>query len=661
MTWLTGWNRRRPKTIRGNGQVDYQMKLNVHKSSGSDIGTNVYLGTNIKDDFSDIRFTLSDGVTILSHFIESFTPGIDATVCIKIDSIPPYPATKDIYIYYDNPVATDVSDPAIFRFYKDWKDPNFQEWTDIQCGILNNLSTRIIDRKLRIQFSSDLLQPYVGRNAKRLISPIGAIADPSAIEFTLELDNLVSGPMQEHSVILAISANSTDIYNDLDGNCAQGSYHPLYFALNLYENSTYGFKAFRDNSELTFSPPITPTSNKSIWRIELLLNETRIYVDGILVHTANQSFRIPGAYIYLEMYSSTDALRYVEFEYIRIYQLTDPAPTWETSGTEQIYTLITATSIVPDKTICTTPCNVNVDITWTNAGQAAGTFAPSIRIDGNLITPAPYPSETLASGASITHTFSISGLTTASHQICADPDSGTSCTTITVLTPANIVTTAITPNVTTCTEPCNITVDITWTNNGQTVGTFAPTMTFNGTSTILAPENLNFGQSITKRFSITGLAAGTYNICSDPNTFPCVTVNVTVPTPANIFATNIVPTPTICIGSCNISVDVTYANIGETEGTFIPEIKVDDTPITLISDTLGPGADVIKAFSITNMPVGTHTICAVPLGTTICQTITVERVVTTGIGDVGILIVAGTGLAVLYSLYQQNKMKRLKR
>ena len=36
--------------------TNYQLKLTVHKGSGTDIGADVYLGTNVKDDFSDIVF-----------------------------------------------------------------------------------------------------------------------------------------------------------------------------------------------------------------------------------------------------------------------------------------------------------------------------------------------------------------------------------------------------------------------------------------------------------------------------------------------------------------------------------------------------------------------------------------------------------------------------
>lgn len=82
---------------------------------------------------------------------------------------------------------------------------------------------------------------------------------------------------------------------------------------------------------------------------------------------------------------------------------------------------------------------------------------------------------------------------------------------------ANIIATAITPNVTTCIGPCDLTVDITWLNNGLVVGTFIPTIVVNNVPTPLVPENLNPEQSVTKTFQLIGLTVGTYIMCPYPN------------------------------------------------------------------------------------------------------------------------------------------------
>lgn len=112
MAWLTGWYRRKPKLVKGStagAQTDYQLKLTVYKGSGIDTVNAIYLGGYVNNDFSDLRFTSSDETTLLPYWIESYISVVSAIVWIKIDSIPADPFSKFIYIYYDNPVATTIS------------------------------------------------------------------------------------------------------------------------------------------------------------------------------------------------------------------------------------------------------------------------------------------------------------------------------------------------------------------------------------------------------------------------------------------------------------------------------------------------------------------------------------------------------------------------
>ncbi len=133
---LSGWNYAKVKTINGTtagAQTNYQMKLTVYNSTGTDTPGNVYFGGNAKSDFSDLRFTKSDGVTLLDYWIESYTSGVNATVWVEVDSIPASPNTVDIYLYYGNPEAISASNPeATVLLYDNFDDgvidPN--KWTN---------------------------------------------------------------------------------------------------------------------------------------------------------------------------------------------------------------------------------------------------------------------------------------------------------------------------------------------------------------------------------------------------------------------------------------------------------------------------------------------------------------------------------------------------
>lgn len=135
MAWLTGWNRRKSKIVNGSSSplADYQIKLIVHKSSGTDTLTDVYLGPNVRDDFGDVRFTSSDEITSVNYWIESLIYGVSAIILVKIPLIPVGPGSTNIYIYYDNPSATTTSNGnTTFDFYDDFSGP--AKWTGTVTG-----------------------------------------------------------------------------------------------------------------------------------------------------------------------------------------------------------------------------------------------------------------------------------------------------------------------------------------------------------------------------------------------------------------------------------------------------------------------------------------------------------------------------------------------
>jgi len=136
--WLSGWNCRKGQTITGStagAQTNYQMKMTVHKGSGIDSNTGVYCGGNCRDDFGDIRWTTSDGTTLMDYWIESIVSGDNAVFWIEIPSIPASPNTVDVYMYYSNSSATSVSNGAnTFFFFDDFtgtsgNDIDSSKWT----------------------------------------------------------------------------------------------------------------------------------------------------------------------------------------------------------------------------------------------------------------------------------------------------------------------------------------------------------------------------------------------------------------------------------------------------------------------------------------------------------------------------------------------------
>ena len=124
--WLDGWNYRKSSTVEGStsGSVtDYQIKVIVHYGSGTDSGGHVYLNGKCRADFGDVRFTDSDGVTLLPYWIEEKVDGDYAVIWVKIPYIFMYPDTRLFYIYYGKSDATSISNGFnTFPLYDDFED-----------------------------------------------------------------------------------------------------------------------------------------------------------------------------------------------------------------------------------------------------------------------------------------------------------------------------------------------------------------------------------------------------------------------------------------------------------------------------------------------------------------------------------------------------------
>lgn len=102
MTWLTNWNYRKPITISNTGSLlsDYQTIVTI------DTATLVTAG-KLLSNCSDIRFTLSDGSTLLNYWIESGSNTPSTKIWVKMQSI--LTGSNTIYLYYDNIFATSMS------------------------------------------------------------------------------------------------------------------------------------------------------------------------------------------------------------------------------------------------------------------------------------------------------------------------------------------------------------------------------------------------------------------------------------------------------------------------------------------------------------------------------------------------------------------------
>lgn len=175
---LQGWSKRKKKDIIGSTVGDlfnYQMLiLRVHKSIGIDLNTgindtvqDIYVGSSVKDDFSDIRITdLNDN--ILNYYIISIINGQYADIILKLPLISSYPSTTSIYIYYGNPIANSISNGNNTFIF-------FDDFTNYSIGSINNQGGWIV----RAINGTNGFANVVSYNNKNHMSIVATSNDPT--------------------------------------------------------------------------------------------------------------------------------------------------------------------------------------------------------------------------------------------------------------------------------------------------------------------------------------------------------------------------------------------------------------------------------------------------------------------------------------------------
>jgi hypothetical protein len=94
-----------------------------------DNGENVFLNEKCRSDFGDVRFTRSDGATLLDYWMEEKVDGGYAIFWVEVaDNLSTNPAT--IYVYYGKSDASTTSNGAnTFVDFDDFEDGSITGWT----------------------------------------------------------------------------------------------------------------------------------------------------------------------------------------------------------------------------------------------------------------------------------------------------------------------------------------------------------------------------------------------------------------------------------------------------------------------------------------------------------------------------------------------------
>ncbi len=119
------WQKRKVATVdnslTASNLIDYQIRLEVNYDS------------DMNADFSDLRFTDSDGTTPIDFWVQSYISGTSAVVWVEVPNIPAS-NTSDIYMYYGNNAAVSASNGEnTFLLFDDFDDGNIDvgKWLEV--------------------------------------------------------------------------------------------------------------------------------------------------------------------------------------------------------------------------------------------------------------------------------------------------------------------------------------------------------------------------------------------------------------------------------------------------------------------------------------------------------------------------------------------------
>ena len=318
----SSWSARKSFELTGTAvgaQTDYQMELTVHYGAGADSGNDLYLNGACQTDFDDIRFTTSDGETLLDYWRKSYTDSSVATFWVEFDAISASPDTDDFYIYYGNAGAsTTSSGDDTFIIFSD--GTSLTGWTvksvglsvvawEVDAGVFKATCPGADANGFLF---SDTVAPDDYRMGMKMLGSDGLTEDniqPGFGFYTSQSDSA--------SYVRWVEYTDYDYWNFvLDANSTSG-------------DPDHGFDL----------------SDWHDWQVEKYDNDWELFVDGSSKVTAIEAID----YNYVAIKAYMPPAWWMKYDDFYLGKFVDPEPTWTDWGAEETLapkvTTINATAI----------------------------------------------------------------------------------------------------------------------------------------------------------------------------------------------------------------------------------------------------------------------------------------------------------------------------
>lgn len=438
MSWtgaLQSWTRRKIKFVNGTSagvQPNYQLKISIHKGSGSDGPTDVFCGGNCRDDFGDIRFTDSDGSTLLYYWIESITTDIYgspmAGIFVNVPNLPLGPSGKNIYIYYNNPSATTTSNYTSVFAYATGGDITYDGNYTIHTFLTNGTFT-----------------PYFTGNVEVVVIGGGGGGGGSYVS---GCGCTGTGGGSGGVNVGPVSLPSTSPIAVTIGAGAVGS---TVWCANNPNGGTGGTSSFGTYMVATGGPggssigtggPLGSPGGYAGGTASSCLSHGEIGPGGGgTAGPGGPNYGGPGGggngyggaggYISAGGFAGgggssgwsglpgrNGANGIVVVKYLN-RTVASPEPTFGSSGAEELN--ITAIELTLDKDTCLQPCSITAGVTWQSFGSSDITFRPAVLIDGITLAYAAID-KTISVGGTGSSLITTPTLSEGYHTICPYPN-----------------------------------------------------------------------------------------------------------------------------------------------------------------------------------------------------------------------------------------------
>ena len=284
----------------------------------------VFLNNKCRTDFGDVRFTSSDGKTLLDYWIEEQINSDYAKIWVKIPSVPAYPNSTTIYIYYGKSSATSIANLSnTFIFGQDFR--NSQNYDSNKWNLHNSPNLTPTSAGLTIE--------GVGHHAYLVSKTTYSFNTLKQLLFTRKCNSITTS----YNINCYIMPNMPTAHGD--------PYSENNFILN--DAGRDGYNGTNVGTQIrvagTFYREIGVGVDTSMRfnDIRIRLNSTNKKIDYFYeryLHTSHTNVpTISDNYIYIGV-STTSTLSGI-FGYIILSNLTDNEPSHSTWGTEEVFKL----------------------------------------------------------------------------------------------------------------------------------------------------------------------------------------------------------------------------------------------------------------------------------------------------------------------------------